>query len=167
MDFAGSSSRDELQILLDGTVRVRIYIHATQISINHGYQSGKHTLLSVNYVIDGHQIVIDAAAGARLIGNRVSIVSRTRCRYVFPEPEALVERRPAFLRVAHVLVDAANRNQKIQLVGEDGARQQHHETHNGCVLEIRDLHFAWTELNSPADCGVRWWRLEAHRLPVR
>lgn len=45
VDLSGSSSRNELQVLLNGAVRVRVHVHAGQVTVNQRDESREFSLL--------------------------------------------------------------------------------------------------------------------------
>ena len=85
---------------------------------------------------------------------------------VFAEPELVVEYGVARVGRFHVLGGARYGDVEVEVEREDGAGEEDDEDGEGCVFEVGhgDLHAA--ELDTPADVGIGWGRLEAHVLPI-
>lgn len=84
------------------------------------------------------------------------------------EMEPLREDRITALGTFHILVNQRNRQHQAEIVGQQHTRQKHQKAAKGGVLEVSQLHFHWTEFNTPSEAvgqlgGGR--RLEAQRRP--
>lgn len=85
---------------------------------------------------------------------------------VFAEVEFRVQHGVARVRDFHVLGDARDGDVEVQIEGEDGSRDEHHEYAECRVLEIGYLDLHGSELHPPSDVDVGWGRFKAHVLPV-
>lgn len=151
--ISSRTSLDQLQVLLDGTMRICVHFHVREVLIDEPNKTGEVSL-SVDDLVDCPKLAPLAVAvfgAARLAA----------------EPELLLLASISLLSLLHVLVDLADWNQKVELERQNDSSQQHDEHNDRCVLKVCQLKFAWSELDSPANRRVGRGRLEAHRLPVR
>jgi len=70
------------------------------------------------------------------------------------------------MRCLHILISLRNRDVEIQIEGQDSTCDEHYEDGKGCVLEVCDLDFHGSKLDTPADVVSSWGRLETDVLPV-
>lgn len=163
--LSGCSLLNQLQILLNGAMRIGVYIHRSEVAINQRYQSRKAPLPIYN-LIDRHQLILSVGVIVVLVGTIFVVVVvqlsvwlslrdnrlRTSCSgNVFLEPEFFRQHSTPLLGGLHVLVYLADWNQEIKLVGKYYPGEQHYETHDGGILEVCELSFTGPEFNAPAD----------------
>ena len=147
---------DQLQVLARGAARVGVDVDGVQIVRDERHQPGELVTLAVEDLVNRQLAVLLLSVDAwRAVAEEVGA-----------EPELLPQNGVLAVGALHVLIHLADGDQEVELVGEDDARQEHHEADDGGVLKVGELHLAGPELHTPADVATGGWRLEAHRLPV-
>mmetsp|Transcript_16218 Transcript_16218/g.41972 ORF Transcript_16218/g.41972 Transcript_16218/m.41972 type:complete len:579 (-) Transcript_16218:649-2385(-) len=166
--------RNQLHVPVDLVARGRVAVDGLDVRLHDRQQSGKVRALAVEDLGDGHLLVLKvvvhvALAPLRLDHVRV-VIRRVRAvglDEVLAEVELLSAHAIARVRALHVGVDLGDRQEQVEVEGEDRAREQHDDHRERRVLEVRQLRLHRPELRAPADLRVHGrGRLPAHRVPV-
>ncbi|KAF4508257.1 hypothetical protein G6O67_004663 [Ophiocordyceps sinensis] len=192
VELAAGALADELEVGGELAARLDVDVYAVEVALDNGDEAGKRARgRAVDNLVNRHLVVLvldggesggAAAAGHGRRGARRRVIfvaaaaghaakrgagpRRPGRKGVLAKVKPLREEGVEGVGALHVLVDTLDGYVKVEVKGENGARDEHHEDGKGGIFKVGHLNLHGPELDAPANRVIGGGRLEAHVLPV-